>query len=277
MSAISTDLIKALRQQTGVGLTKCKEALEVSKGNLEDALTYLRKKGLASAAKKEGRETKEGVIKVSASSSGLSLVEVDVETDFVAANDRFQSFAADLADDFLSQGAQTDLNQFLQKPFSKDLSLTIDEHKSVMMQTLGENVVIKRVLFIPKKPGHSLGFYSHSGGKVVAVVELAGSGNFEDLAKEVALHVAAASPLYLSPESVPAEVLAREKDIAADQVKNKPDHVVQKIIDGKLAAFFEEMCLLNQSFVKDSSKTIASLIAESGASLISFVRWKVGE
>lgn len=282
MTKISMEVIKVLREQTGVGLTKCKEALEVSNGDLDQAILYLRKMGLASAGKKESRETKEGTIGVTSDNSGIALIEVNVETDFVANNQKFRSLVEDLCKELLLNKA-TDVSQFLNATYSQDPSLTIDQLKALFIQSLGENIQIKRLLYIKKEQSYSYGIYSHSGGKVVSLITISGSNKEESLAKDFAMHVAATSPLYISESTVPESVIQQEKEIAFNQVKDKPKAVIEKIVSGKLTAFFTENCLLDQQFIKDPSKSIKEILKEKSNNLeealniTSFLRWKVGE
>lgn len=282
MTKVSMEVIKILREQTGVGLTRCKEALEASNGDLDQAILYLRKMGLASAGKKESRETKEGTIGVASDHYGIALIEVNVETDFVANNKKFRGLVEDLCKELLLNKA-TDVSQFLNATYSQDSSLTIDQLKALFIQSLGENIQVKRLLYIKKEPSHSYGIYSHSGGKVVSLVTISGSNKEESLARDFAMHVAATSPLYVSESMVPESVIQQEREIAFNQVKNKPNAVIEKIVAGKLAAFFVENCLLDQQFIKDPSKSIKEILKEKSNNLeetlniTSFLRWKVGE
>lgn len=279
---ISAALVKELRDRTGVGLGKCKEALEEAQGDIELAISNLRKKGMATAVKKEGRETKEGIIKTKETSSALVLVEVNAETDFVVRNEKFQEFAETLTDELLKHPSLT-LEEFIKQSYSKDPKITIDEHRSHVIQTLGENIQIKRIAFFPKKKDRSFGLYSHSGGKLVSFVEIVGSDQEVELAKEIAMHVAAESPDYLNSDEIPERVLAHEKDIASAQVKGKPANIVDKIVDGKLKSFFDQVCLERQRFVKNPDLSVSDLVAqrakEKGVSLkiSQFLRWKAGE
>lgn len=279
---ITPALVKQLRDRTGIGLSKCKEALEEAKGDIELAISNLRKLGMAQAVKKEGRETKEGIIRLFDNGKAVGLVEVSAETDFVVRNEKFQTFAEDLAQEVCALAPVT-LEEFLKQKSSKDPKLSIDEYRSILVQTLGENIQIKRVELFPKKPQTSLGIYSHMGGKLVSIVEIQGSEAMSELAKEIAMHIAAESPEYLSSEEVPARIIQHEKEIASAQVKGKPANIIDKIVEGKLKAYFEQVCLLYQRFVKDPSITIEQLVEKKGKEIskplhiTQFLRWKVGE
>jgi len=285
MANITADLIKALREKTGVGMAKCKEALEQAGGDLEQAVDILRKAGIASGVKKEGRETREGLVGFFEDAAGVGVVQINSETDFVAKNERFQKFLNDMAKE-ACEAKIANLEAFLAKKSKQDASLTIDEVRSTMIQALGENIQITKVEFFPKSADRSIGTYSHMGGKVVSVVVLKGAPGLEAFAKEIAMHVAAESPDYLSPENVPEDVLAREKEViqaaAAGQLAGKPADIAKKIIEGKLKAFFEQVCLLQQKYIKDNALTVQALIEKKAKEvgkpleIVTFLRWKTG-
>lgn len=278
---VTPALIRELRERTGVGMGKCKEALEATKGNLEQAIDHLRKIGMASAVKKEGRETKEGIIKVFENGSTLALAEINAETDFVVKNEKFQEFAEIVVHEVASSKPTT-LQEFLGQKYSKDPNLTLDEYRATLVQSLGENIQVKRVEVYPKKSSASFGTYSHMGGKLVTVVEIEGSDSEQALAKEIAMHIAAESPDYLTPEEVPARIVEHEKEIARAQIQGKPPQIVEKILEGKLKAYYDQVCLIKQKFVKDPSITIEELVARRSKEISKplkisqFLRWKVG-
>lgn len=279
---VTPEMVKQLRERTGVGMGKCKEALDQAGGDMEKAIDLLRKAGMASAVKKEGRETKEGMIATAETSAAIAFVEINAETDFVVQNDKFKLFAHEIA----KQAAETkpgSLEALLGQQAHQDKTLTVDQYRAIVMQSIGENIKIKRVEIFMKSPAKSFGIYSHMGGKIVTLVEIDGKSGHEALAREIAMHVAAESPEYLKPEDVPPAVLAREEEIARGQVTGKPPQIADKIVAGKLQAFYDQVCLLGQKFVKDNTVTIAALVAneakKSGATLTlkRFIRWKVGE
>ncbi|MEF9519514.1 translation elongation factor Ts [Chlamydia crocodili] len=281
MSNFSMETLKLLRQQTGVGLTKCKEALAECNGNLEEAVVHLRKLGLASASKKEHRETKEGVIAAKSDARGTAVVEVNVETDFVANNSVFRSFVDSLVEDVLNHKVDN-IDALLPLASSQDSSLTVDELRAVTMQTIGENIRISRIKYLPKATEESIGIYSHGNGKAVSVTVLSGVANKEDLAKDISMHIVAAQPLFLNKESVPADALEREKEVISSQIQGKPQAVMDKIISGKLGTFFQDVCLLEQAFIKNPDITIQGLVNDasktSGNSVEvkEFILWKIG-
>lgn len=279
---ITAQLIKELRDRTGIGMGKCKEALEQAGGDIDEAIANLRKQGLAQAAKKQDRAANEGMIAIAESDGGFALVEINSETDFVAKNDRFLEFAKHIAEE-IAKTKPKDLQAFFSQKYSKDPQLTVDQYRGTLVQVIGENIQIKRFLTIPKEQDKSIGLYQHLGGKLVCAVEIKGSNTAQDLAKEIAMHIAAASPDYLSPEKVPQEVIAQEQEIARGQVKGKPPEITEKIVKGKVEAFFDSVCLLRQKFIKDDSQTIQQLVnhnaekAKKPLSVVSFIRWSVGD
>lgn len=280
--SITPNMIKELRDRTGVGMGKCKEALEEAKGDMELAITNLRKAGMATAVKKEGRSTNEGVIIAAENGQTIAIAEINAETDFVVKNDRFQQFARNIVDE-IAATKPASLEAFLQQKYSKDPALTIDQYRATIIQTIGENIQIKRLKVIPKSAAKSIGTYSHLGGKIVTLVEIEGGPEFADLAKDIAMHVAAASPEFLSPEKVPATIIAHEKEIAQSQIKGKPANIVDKIVEGKINAFYDTACLIRQKYIKDDSLSINELVAkrgkDKGKSLVvtDFLRWNVGQ
>lgn len=282
MAQVTPQLVKELRDRTGIGMGKCKEALEEAGGNIDLAIENLRKAGMASAVKKEGRETKEGTIKSTENGQHIALIEINAETDFVVKNENFQKFAQDLADE-VCQTTPANAADFLKQKFSKDPKHSIDEYRASIVQSLGENIQIKRLELFKKKPDASLALYSHQGGKLVTLVQITGSAEEGNLAKEIAMHVAADAPEYLTQDEIPERIIAHEKEIAKAQIKNKPANIVDKIVEGKLRAYYDQVCLVNQHFIKNPDITIAALVEnrakETGKALkiTYFLRWKVGE
>jgi elongation factor Ts len=282
MTAITPAMIKELRERTGVGMGKCKEALEEAKGDMELAIANLRKAGVASAVKKQGRDTNEGLIGVAENKDRIAILELNAETDFVVKNERFGQLLKELVEEAAVTNPAS-LEAFMQQKYSKDPSVTIDQYRSLAIQAIGENIQIRRLQVIPKVSNKSVGIYSHMGGKIVCMTEISGVQGEEGLAKDIAMHSAAAAPEYLSPEHVPTAVIDNEKDIAAGQLKDKPANIRDKIIEGKLNAYYDQVCLARQKFIKDDQLTIAELIAQRGKaagkplSLTGFFRWVVGQ
>lgn len=282
MANVTPAMIKELRDRTGIGMGKCKEALEEANGDMELAIANLRKAGMASAVKKEGRETKEGMIGIAEHGDTVAIVEVNAETDFVVKNERFKQFLDSIAEEVAKTNPPS-LDAFLQQKFSKEPGLTIDQYRATIVQTIGENIQIRRILTLKKQPDHSIGLYSHLGGKIVTAVEVTGSDKESALAKDIAMHTAAAAPEYLSPEKVPAEIIENEKDIARGQIQGKPANIIEKIVEGKINAYYDTNCLVRQKFIRDDSLSIADLVnqraKEAGKplALTNFIRWTVGQ
>jgi elongation factor Ts len=282
MVQITPQLVKELRQRSGVGMSKCKEALVEADGDIQKAAEILRKKGLASAIKKEGRETKEGVIGVFEAIDKIALIEVNTETDFVAKNEKFQKFVSELSEQ-VAKSSPASLDVFLNENYSIDPSLTIKEYRNLLVQSIGENIQISRLEVIYKKDRCSYGIYSHMKGKLVTIVEISGSTDEEKLARDIAMHVAAEDPQYLKGEDIPENVIRKEEEIARSQIVGKPESVVEKILIGKLRAFTDQVCLLDQKYVKDSSISVKKVVdnrskeIEAHLEIKCFWRWKIGE
>ncbi|NGX50129.1 MAG: Elongation factor Ts [Candidatus Anoxychlamydiales bacterium] len=282
MTNISAQSVKQLRDRSGVGMGKCKDALVEADGDIEKAAEILRKKGLTSAIKKEGRETKEGTIVVFEADKDIALLEVNSETDFVAKNEKFQKFTEDLAKQ-IAKTKPASVEEFLKESSEIDPSLTVDEYRNLLIQSIGENIQIARLEIIHKKDDSSYGIYSHMGGKIITVVEISGSKKEDKFARDLAMHVAAEAPEYLKDDDIPEAVKRKEEEIARVQIKGKPENIIEKILIGKIKAFAAGVCLLNQKYVKDPSSSVEKVVQsrskEINASLklTCFWRWKVGE
>lgn len=273
---ITAEKVKELRERTGVGMAKCKNALQETNGDIEKAIDNLRKAGMASAVKKEGRSANDGLISIAENNAHIALVEINSETDFVAKNDKFKDYLKAMAEEVLNT-KPANVESFVSQKFSQDPELTVDEYRATIIQLLGENIVIKRIQLIDKKPNHSYGTYAHMQGKIVCVVELTQNG-FETLARDVAMHVAAEAPEYLNPDEVPSDVVNHEKEIAKSQIKGKPADIVDKIVDGKINAFLDQVCLTKQKYVKDTKNSVENFLTsqQEGLKVSHFIRWQVG-
>lgn len=280
MAQVTAEMVKQLRERTGVGMGKCKEALDSAHGDIEKAIDVLRKAGMASAVKKEARETKEGMISFAESSNCVALVEINAETDFVVQNERFQHFVKEVCEAAAKNKPHT-LDELANMKLSN--GRTVEELRADNIQSLGENIRIKRLHIHNKHANSSVGLYSHMGGKILCLVEIVGASDQQALAKEVALHAVAEAPEYMGPGDVPASVKAREEEIAVAQVKGKPQNIVDKIVEGKMQAFYAATCLPLQKFVKDPSITVQQYVEQEGKkvnkslAVKSFIRWQVGE
>jgi elongation factor Ts len=280
MAEISASLVKELREKTGVGMMDCKKALAETNGDMEQAVDLLRKKGMAKAASKASRAATEGVVgaKVSADGKKGVLVEINSETDFVAKNDEFLGLVEDISNFLLdnapsNEGTGEDL-----------LTLTlngrsIDEYLKEKIQKTGENIKIRRFVRYEVSGDGTMASYIHLGGKIGVLVELTGAGNLSDVAKDVAMHVAASQPLYTRREEVPADQVEKEKEILMGQsdLQSKPENVRQKMVEGRIGKFYEQICLLEQPFVKDPSTNVNDLLKKSNATVSRFTRYGLGE
>lgn len=273
--AITTALIKELRERTGAGMLDCKKALEENGADIEKAIDWLREKGIAKAAKKSGRIAAEGLVfaAISPCRKKGALLEFNSETDFVAKNDEFKSFGKKLV------GLSLD-NDIKSEDELKALELegkTIETHLTELIAKIGENMNIRRLKLVSTD-----GFvetYTHLGGKIGVLLNLIGEPTPENIekAKGVAMHIAAMDPKYLNSSEVTADDLEREKEIARHQLEEegKPANIIEKILEGKMRKFYEENCLVNQKYVRDDNFTIEKFIAP--LSIVSFNRFKVGE
>lgn len=274
-------LIKELRERTGVGMGACKDALTATNGNIDEAIEWLRKKGMASAVKKEGRVTNEGMIVSAKENNAIAIVEANAETDFVVRNERFQEFVKHTAQD-AAKNHVASLEALMALPYSKESNVTVDQQRATLVQAIGENIQVRRVKLFNLDPQTSVGVYSHQNGKLLTAIVIKGSADEEDFAREIAMHTAAAAPEFLNPEEVPADLIQKEKEIAASQMQGKPANIIDKIVDGKLSAFYDAICLLRQKYIKDDSKTIQQLVEERAKQtgkplqVVSFIRWNVG-
>ena len=273
--AITTALIKELRERTGAGMLDCKKALEENGGDIEKAIDWLREKGIAKAAKKSGRVAAEGLVfaAVSADRKNGAVLEFNSETDFVAKNDEFKSFGERLVELSLTHDVTSEDEL---KAFELE-GKTVETHLTELIAKIGENMNIRRLKVVSTD-----GFvetYTHLGGKIGVLLSLEGEATPENIekAKGVAMHVAAMDPKYLDASQVTADDLEREKEIAKHQLEaeGKPANIIEKILDGKMRKFYEENCLIQQKYVRDDSLTIEKFIAP--LSIISFDRFKVGE
>ncbi len=284
MSSITAEQIKQLRERTGVGLGKCKAALEENNGDIERAIEALRKAGIASAVKKEGRQANEGRILFLETVGGIAVVEMNAETDFVVNNERFGKLHKELVHE-LAEAKVNDLHKFLALHSKRDKSKTIDDERKELIAVLGENIVISRILYLPKVSNASYGIYSHMNGKILCLVEVSGAAGEEEFAREIGMQVAAEAPEYLSQDDVPHHVKEKEEEIARSQVGNtgnKPAEVIEKIVQGKVRSYYDQVCLLNQKFIKDNAVTVAQFVANYGKKIgkeikvSRFIRWHLG-
>jgi elongation factor Ts len=272
---ISAADVKELRERTSAGMLDCKEALEETGGDMEEAIEYLRKEGLSSAAKKAGRTANEGLAAVEKDDNLAVIAEVNSETDFAAKNDNFQALV-DKTTSHLLANQPSDVDEALEQTLAGE-GKTLQEYIKETIAQIGENISLRRFKILTKESTESFGTYIHMGGNIGVVVSLAEAG--EELAKNIAMHIAAANPDYLSRDSVPEAEVEKEKDFLRQQAEDegKPEHIVDQIVDGRLDKFFAQNCLLEQEYIKDTDKTVKELLEETDAEIKDFVRYEVGE
>jgi elongation factor Ts len=287
MANVTAAMVKDLREKTGAGMMDCKNALNETSGDLEAAVDWLRKKGLAKAAKKAGRVAAEGLIGVESSGHTAAVVEVNSETDFVARNEQFQAFAREAAKLALMGDGTVEALEAAHFPGSKT---TIKDRLQELIATIGENMTLRRVAKLQVKKGF-IATYVHNAvadglGKIGVLVALESEGDVGQLAtigRQIAMHVAATNPLALDPSGVDAATIERESAILREKNAGKPDHVLTKIVESGLKTYYKEVTLLEQSFVHDPSRTVAQVLKDAAAkagapvTLTGFVRFALGE
>jgi len=267
---ITASLVKELRERTGAGMMDCKKALQETDGDIEVAIENMRKSGAAKAAKKAGRIAAEGIISIKQDGKDVTILEINCETDFVAKDENFLSFVGSVIDVIVSQnpGDVDALN---------GLSIgdqTVEEATQQLITKIGEKITVRR--FEKRSVTGPVGTYSH-GVRIGVVVELAGGD--EALAKDLAMHIAASKPVCISEDQVPQEELDKEKEIFTAQAaeSGKPAEIIEKMVSGKIKKFLKEITLLGQPFVKDPDQTVETLLQAANATVVSFIRYEVGE
>jgi elongation factor Ts len=272
--AITASLVKELRERTGAGMMECKKALEETNGDIEVAIENMRKSGQAKAAKKAGRIAADGVIKVAISADGKSaaMVEVNCETDFVAKDENFQSFADAIANRALNSDV-ADVEALVALPLHEGEATTIEEARQALISKIGENMTVRRMMRF--STAGVLSSYLH-GNRIGVVVD---TDQNADLGRDVAMHVAAVNPVCIDESGVPAELLEKERDIVVTQAQEsgKPADIIEKMVEGRMRKYLAEITLVGQAFVKDPDTTVGKLLSSSGVTLNSFNRFEVGE
>ena len=269
---ISASLVKELREATGAGMLDCKKALEASNGNIEEAVTWLREKGISKAAKKASRIAAEGLAVAKVNGNKAVVIEVNSETDFVAKNEEFTSLVNTIADAVLASDAKT-VEEAMALTI---LGNTVEQLIVEKTATIGEKLSFRRFEVVTKEDSQVFGTYSHMGGKIVALTVLSADS---DLAKDVAMQVAAMRPLYLNREQVPAEVLEKERAILREQAENEglDPNKLDMIVNGRVNKYYEEVCLVDQGFIKENKMKVSKYVESKNSEVISFVRYEVGE
>jgi len=274
--AITAAQVKELRERTGSGMMECKTALVEAGGDLDAAIEMLRKTGLAKADKKAGRVAAEGLIAIEMSADGRSaaLVEVNCETDFVAKKQEFQDFASAIARRVLA-GNPADIDALLAMPLYDGENTTIELARKTLIAAIGENINVRRFVRRDATQG-KLAHYQH-GVRIGVLVEL--QGGDADLARDIAMHVAASKPQYFTEAQVPRDIIDKEREIFSAQAgaSGKPANIIEKMVDGRIRKFLGEITLMNQPFVKDPDQTVGQLLKSAGAGVAGFERMELGE
>lgn len=289
MAEITTALIKELRETTGVGMMDCKKALQETSGDMQGAIDWLRAKGLAKAAKKAGRVAAEGLIGLAAGDKSAALIELNSETDFAARSEKFQAIVSTAAK--LALAAKGDLAALMAMPFPGS-ERNVADYVSEMVGTIGENMSVRRIAALSVGQGVVAGYIHNQAapglGKMGVIVALESAGDtakLNELGRQVAMHIAAAAPLALAPESLDQQVVERERAVLIEQAREsgKPDNIIEKMIEGRIRKFYEEVVLLSQAWVMDPEITVQKAIDAAAKDIgapvkvTGFVRFLLGE
>lgn len=273
--AITAQLVKQLRERTGAGMMDCKKALTETNGDIDAAVDYLREKGIAKAAKKADRIAAEGTTYVASKGNDAVLLELNSETDFVARNEGFQALVKEIADHILTT-KPADLDALMASEI--EAGKTVEVKMNEAISTIGEKLTLRRFVLVSKTDADAFGEYLHMGGRI-GVLALVENSTDAEGAKDVAMHIAALNPKFVSREQVSAEELEHEKNVLKQQALNegKPENIVEKMVEGRLRKYLEEICAVDQPFVKNPDQTVAEFLKSKGGTLKSFVRYEVGE
>ncbi|MBN8191435.1 elongation factor Ts [Bacillus sp. NTK074B] len=273
--AITAQMVKELREKTGAGMMDCKKALTETDGDMDKAIDFLREKGIAKAAKKADRIAAEGTTYIASEGNTAIILEVNAETDFVAKNENFQSLVKELSDHLLAN-----------KPESVEVALeqkmangsTVNEFINAAIAKIGEKITLRRFEIRTKEDNAAFGEYLHMGGRIAVLTVVEGTTD-ASVAKDVAMHAAALNPKYVSRDQVSAEEVEREREVLKQQALNegKPENIVEKMVEGRLGKYFEDICILDQTFVKNPDQKVRQYLEANKATLTDFTRYEVGE
>ena len=267
--------VKELREKTGAGMMDCKKALEACEGSMDKTVDWLREKGIAKAAKKESRIAAEGLCKIKVEGNTAVMVEVNSETDFVAKNAEFTGFVDYLLDEILKNDVKTNEDVLA----IKDGEETISDKLVALTAKIGEKLSFRRFEKVTKADDETFGTYTHLGGKIGTIIVVKGAN--EEVAKDVAMQAAAMSPVALTREGVPAEMVEHEREVVTEQVKNesagKPENIIEKMVNGRIDKFYKEIVLEEQAFIKENKLTVSKYVSDNGGEIKSMVRFAVGE
>ena len=271
--SISAAQVKQLRDRTSAAMMDCKKALQACDGDMEKAADWLRSKGQAKADKKADRQTAEGCIAIHAVAKKISMVEVNCETDFVARDENFKSFCNAVAT-VASNNNISDIAELMDQPDLNNTSINLDEARQQLIAKIGENIQVRRLVTLSSE--HVLGTYVH-GGRIGVILEL--TEGDDELARDLAMHVAASAPQVVAPEDVSDEAIARERAVFVAQAEEsgKSPEIIEKMVTGRIKKFLNEVSLIGQSFVKNPELTVETLLKEKSAKVLQFIRFEVGE
>jgi len=278
---VTAAMVKELRDATGAGPLDIKKALEANDGDKQAAMDYLREKGIAKAAKKLGKErtTNEGTVAVwqdaEESPSHVVLVQVDCETDFVGTNDKFVEMSEELAA-HIAHESPSNVDELMSQTLH-GTDKPVEERFKEAVAELGEKMEVGGFADV-KTDGGTIGVYQHFNKRIAALVELSDSGK-DELAYDIAMHISNLRPRYVTRDEVPADVVEHEKTVQKNRVieEGKPEHIAEKIVEGRMGKFYEEICLVEQAFLKDDSKSVGELVKENGTEIVQMARFGVGE
>ncbi|GKU82499.1 translation elongation factor Ts [Niallia sp. NCCP-28] len=273
--AVTAQMVKELREKTGAGMMDCKKALTETNGDMEKAVDFLREKGIASAAKKSDRIAAEGTTYISVNGNDAVILEVNSETDFVAKNEGFQVLVKELADHLL-QNKPASVEEATAQNIVE--GTTVESHINAAIAKIGEKLSLRRFEIKTKTDNDAFGAYLHMGGRIGVLTVLEGTTE-DSVAKDVAMHIAALNPKYVSRDQVSQEEVEHEKEVLTQQALNegKPEKIVAKMVEGRLGKYFEDVCVLDQTFVKNPDQKVRQFVESKGATIREFVRYEVGE
>jgi elongation factor Ts len=273
--AVTAQMVKELREKTGAGMMDCKKALTATDGDMEKAIDFLREKGIAKAANKADRIAAEGLTSVVAQGNEAVILEVNSETDFVAKNEAFQALVQELAQHLLKNKPATVEEASAQ---TMENGATVNDHINAAIAKIGEKLSLRRFAIATKSDNDAFGAYIHMGGRISVLTVLEGTTE-EAAAKDVSMHIAALRPKYVSRDQVSQEEVEHERQVLTQQALNegKPENIVAKMVEGRLGKYFEDVCLLDQTFVKNPDQKVRQFVESKGATVREFVRYEVGE
>ncbi|MDR6124187.1 elongation factor Ts [Bacillus sp. SLBN-46] len=273
--AVTAQMVKELREKTGAGMMDCKKALTETDGDMEKAIDFLREKGIAKAANKADRIAAEGLTSILVDGNEAVILEVNSETDFVAKNEAFQALVKEIAEHLLKNKPATVEEAATQ---TMENGATVADHINAAIAKIGEKLSLRRFAVVSKTDNDAFGAYLHMGGRISVLTVLEGTTD-ADAAKDISMHIAALKPKYVSRDQVSQEEVERERQVLTQQALNegKPENIVAKMVEGRLGKYFEDVCVLDQTFVKNPDQKVRQFVESKGATLREFVRYEVGE